>query len=231
MNESKKIAFWCLCPPNSANSLVQWSPNEVSLDEVSCPLDPGHQRAGKRTSPLSVILNSNSNRHANILWTWQGECLVTNRVAELLRSKGLSGYALNPVKARYRDAQQIAPALNELVVKGWGGIAPMESGIRQLKSCSACGLLEYSCFTDGDRLIPVNDWDGSDFFMVWPLPRYIFVTDRVAEAIRERSFSDMRLQRPADLQCPANSTLSPGRLSYWMPKDDAARLGGDLDIA
>ena len=38
--------------------------------------------------------------------------------------------------------------------------------------------MNYSDFTNPEFLIDESQWDGSDFFMVWPLPRFIFVSNR-----------------------------------------------------
>jgi hypothetical protein len=32
-------------------------------------------------------------------------------------------------------------------------------------------------------------WDGSDFFMVWPLPRFIFVTEKAKNVVERAGLS------------------------------------------
>jgi hypothetical protein len=78
------------------------------------------------------------------------------------------------------------PLLWELAVTGWGGIAPESSGVMldHSASCSECGLLIYTSFTDASRLVDEKQWDGSDIFMVWPLPKFVMVANSVAELIR-----------------------------------------------
>ncbi len=97
-------------------------------------------------------------------------------------------------------------------------------------SCPDCGLLVYSSFTNPSELIDTSLWDGSDVFMVWPLPKFIFVSERVAQLVRNHHLTGVVLQRPEELQA-TSGTLSPGRLSYRMPEARARELGGHLGIA
>jgi hypothetical protein len=86
-----------------------------------------------------------------------------------------------------------------VVVTGWAGEATRESGITMLEHCEACGHTTYSDCTCPKRLIDLSLWDGSDFFIVWPLPKFVFVTDKVAELVRREEYSGVRLLRVGDL--------------------------------
>ena len=112
---------------------------------------------------------------------------------------------------------------------GWAGIAPAESGVRLVERCDGCGHIRYSGCENSDALIDVSQWDGGDFFMVWPLPKYIFVTDRVAQLVRDNRLMGAVLERPADLRFTSGG-FSPGRLSYWMPEQRAHEFGDALGI-
>ena len=70
-------------------------------------------------------------------------------------------------------------------------------------------------------MIDASQWDGSDFFIVWPLPLYVFVTSRVVQVIRDHRLMGVRLKTPAELEIDG---ASPGRLSHWMPEDRARQL-------
>lgn len=121
--------------------------------------------------------------------------------------------------------------MSELVVTGWSGIAPEASGIREVERCPACGHLRYSGIEEPRELLDVNNWDGSDFFMVWPLPMFRFVTGRVAEVCAKHKISGITLER--NFPPPSEHVISgysPGRLSYYMPADRAHTLGDNLRI-
>jgi len=113
-------------------------------------------------------------------------------------------------------------------------MAKPESGIRldESKSCAVCGSLQYTDLTDATQLIDESKWDGSDFFMVWPMPKFVFVTERVVNVIREHHLTGVRIEPIWELK-PSPHVIpgySPGRLSYWMPERRARELGEPLGI-
>ncbi len=212
--------------PTSTRGLAEWAKGEVGFESRVCPVDPDH-RGGKRARDLSVVLTST--RVHDFVWTWYSECLVQDHVLEIFRGAGLTGYEIKPVKARFRHPlADPPPRLWELVVTGWGGHAPPESGIRLERSCPGCAYRHYSGCTDLTRLIDASAWDGSDFFMVWPLPKFIFVTDRVAQTIRTHNLRGSRLVPLGDLDC--GDGFTPGGLRYYVPEERARQLGEPLGI-
>jgi hypothetical protein len=237
--------FWKLTSPETTRGLAEWDDSMKLGGPVFCPTNPGHRRAGKRLTDLSVLLTSK--KTPDFVWTWQSECLIQERVLQLFREQGFTGFEVKPVRARMKvRAKEIdpcddnpglteaevskarTPTLWEVVITGWAGMAPPESGIRLIESCPDCGLKGYSCFTDPSRLIDESQWDGSDFFMVWPLPRFIFVTDRVARFINDNKLRGVGLKHLTELKC--EGILRGGRLSYRMPEARARELGEPLGI-
>jgi hypothetical protein len=160
---------------------------------------------------------------------------MQDNVCELLANEHVTGFSTRPVTVvsdNSEDWSQSDPLrLTELVVTGWGGIAPEESGIKfdVQASCTVCGYLRYSTFTKPSLIVDAQQWDGSDIFMVWPLPKFIFVTGRVATLIRSNELTGLVLKAPEELVAHSN-VLAPGRLSYLMPEERAQRLGGKLGI-
>jgi hypothetical protein len=215
-------SFWCLSGSESTARLAKWADDEVETERIICPINDGHQRGGKRLTDLSVVLPHKSVE--DFVWTWYSECLLQDHVLELFRSCGFSGFHVNPAAARYnRASRQTPPKLWEFVVTGWAGVAPAISGIRLKERCEACKHTVYSGCTNANALIDFSQWDGSDFFIVWPMPRFIFVTDRVAQMIRENKLTGVALKAPGDLDI--SDGFSPGLLSYYMPEKRAAELG------
>lgn len=166
----------------------------------------------------------------DIIFTWMSECLVQDRALHLFQEEQLTGFSTRSAKGRIAKTG-LPVALTELLFTGWGGMAPEASGIREVYRCQACGHLRYSGLEEPRRLLDVNNWDGSDFFMIWPLSRFRFVTGRVAEVCRKHSITGIALERNFPL--PSDrvfSGYSPGRLSYYFPTDRAHALGDPLDI-
>jgi len=213
--------FYNFRSPKSSAHLAKWA-DEVDLETVICPKHKGHQRGGKRITPLSVVLPGDRTR--DILWTWYSECLITDYVLKLFKKSRFTGYEVKPVKARYKNTNKKPPRLWELIVTGWAGIAPPESGIRVSEHCDACGDTVYSDCTNPKRLVSASQWDGSDLFMVWPLPRFIFITERVTDVLKENELTEYVLI-PSDKMPCGKDGFSPGRLSYFMPEKRARELG------
>ena len=222
--------FFHLGSGKSTEQLAEWVQDEMDLESVTCPLHEEHQRPGRRLTDISVSLPTQT--VGDVVWTWQSECLISDKVLEIFRTKGLTGFDVKPVKASFKESKTKPPKLWELIVTGWAGIAPAESGIRLIQHCSACGQNIYSAWTRGDKLVDVSQWDGKDFFIVWPLPRHILVTQKVANSIRESSISGVVLKPVNELVFPTSVVprLSPGRLSYHMPEKRASELGSSLGI-
>ena len=219
--------FWHLDGPKSTKGRAGWADDMDFESTVICPLDEGHQRPGKRLPKLSVTLPRGEIQ--DFVWTWYGECLVQDKVLDLFRRHEFSGYSVKPVKAKFKVAcENKLPKLWELIVTGWAGMASSESGIKLIERCEGCGHTVYSESNHPGELIDVSRWDGSDFFIVWPLPRFILVTDRVAQLIHDNGLTGATLKRPNDLDLSGG--FSPGRLSHWMPEERARTLGGSLGI-
>jgi hypothetical protein len=219
--------FWVMRDTKSLSKLAEWVDDEIETEKIICPANPGHRRGGKRLTDLSIALPGS--RTEDFVWTWQSECLFTDHVLELFKAEGFTGFEVKPVKSRYKKAVHTPPRLWELVVTGWAGMAPPESGVRLIRSCPSCKLNTYSEYQSPDKLIDESQWDGSDFFMVWPLPLYFFITDRVAETIRRQHFSGAAIKPPGELAV-SDGTFSAPRLSWWMPEARAREIGEPLGI-
>jgi hypothetical protein len=219
--------FWHLFSPESTKKLAEWVHGEVILESVRCPACEGHQRSGRRVSDLSVVLPGTT--IDDFIWTWQSDCLIQDRALKLFQERGFTGFQVKPARARFKRAETgQAPTLWELVVTGWAGMAPAESGIRVKQRCPACGHTTYTGCAVPARLIDESQWDGSDFFIVCPLPKFKFVTSRVAESIREAELTGANLRPLRDMK--PTKGYGPGRLSYFMPERRARELGEPLGI-
>lgn len=214
-------SVWRLRAPVSTRELAEWDHDVMDLEQVVCPIDPGHRRGGKRLTDLSVTLPPAAVQ--DFVWTWYSECLIQDHVLDLFRREGFTGFDVKPVKARFKTGDAQPPRLWELVRSGWGGLARPESGITRVEYCETCKHVVYSGLKAPEPLIDDATWDGSDFFMVWPLPTHVFVSERVVVTLRKQRLTGFQLLPVAEMK--ATDGYSPGRLSYWMPEARARRLG------
>ena len=181
-------------------------------DSVTCKKNEGHLRAGKRIGNLIIKLPTS--RIRDFVWTWYSDCIITDKVTALFRQAGFTGYELRQVTVakiyKYHEEKDITfingkawgitkitrdrkpipiPPLWELVVIGKGGDAHPKSGIKIKYECKSCGLIEYTDFGKG-LYVDEAQWDGSDFFTIWPLPKFILVTERVKNFVEENKLTN-----------------------------------------
>jgi hypothetical protein len=213
--------FWVLRGPPDERALAEWDAS-VRLEALTCSVNPDHQRPGRRLGDLRVVMRRELR---DTVWTWQGDCLLRSTLGSRLAAEGITGFTTRPATIVNSRSEVVSEDYSELVVTGWGGVAPPESGIRLETSCSVCGLLVYTSFTDVRHLIEATQWDGSDVFMVWPLPRFVFVSNRLADLLRRWEVTGLQICAAESLAARTGS-LSPGRLSDWMPDAIARNIPG-----
>jgi hypothetical protein len=226
---SQQLQFWTI--QNKGENRAEWS-DEMDFEQVLCSVNPTHMRAGKRISNLHVELEDGVVE--DFVQTQYSEWLIQDHVLQSFREMGLTGFEVKPVNARFKKSAETPPNFWELIVTGWGGTASPKSGIAidMDKSCATCGLLRYTGATHSDKIIDSDQWDSSDFFMVWPLVKYPFLSAAAAKAILEKSFSGVRLTPAGSLTFSPHVVpgFGPGRLSYYMPEKRSHQLGDPLGI-
>ncbi|MEW6104543.1 MAG: double-CXXCG motif protein [bacterium] len=203
---------------------------EVSeRDEIvgSCPAGKGHPCVLRKKEGdeaiLTIDIPSPKMLEQDFLCTdYEWDYIIPERVAQLFKEAGFTGYELKPVRIneikRLRKPMPI-PTLWELVIKGFAGIPHPDSGIRLKSWCKECGYLRFLVpFPKSPHLIDTSLWDGSDFFWVCPLQKYIFVTERVKDVIEGNGLKGCRFIPMEEVKLPekdvgARTTSLLSRLS------------------
>lgn len=108
--------------------------------------------------------------------------LLSPKCQTLLTEMSATGYELVEADVRLAFPHDIEQAkFKQLIVTGWGGIADPRSGIRPI---AVEGKIHcYSFCKKPERILDTKQWDGSDFFRIWPTGQ-IWVSDRLAEAMK-----------------------------------------------
>jgi hypothetical protein len=99
-----------------------------------------------------------------------------------------------------------------------------------VESCPACGDKIYT-IAEPSRLIDPAAWDGSDLFIVWPLPGYRFASDRLATILRQEKVSGVELVPAPKLPTERGARVAPATLTACMPKDRARELSQRFGIS
>jgi len=204
--------FWELRPLENTKGYgkpVEWFDSEAGFERVYCPVHKGHQKPGKRIGDLSIIIKGSM--LGDILWTWLGECLIQDHVFTMFQEQNFTGFDVLPVEKVFlgKNIKFDVPKLYEVIVTGWAGDAPKQSGVKLVDYCPYCGSAKFSEPSSPEFLIDEKQWDGNDFFMVWPLPGYIFVTSRVADFLKIKRLRGYQVI-PVDKLSFEGSGLSPG---------------------
>jgi len=219
--------FFILAAPKSNAVRADWTKAKNPVKHIGCWRDPNHARGGERIGDLDLTLSKPPSAKS-LVWTWYGELLATQEAVATLKMAGVTGFDVRPSILRIAGRGSSSELLQELIVTGWGGLAPAESGVRRLEHCSCCGLSVFSCFETANLLLDRAQWDGSDFFFVWPAPRFVFVTRKVIEVLERAAISGWCAEAPATVTCA--SQLTPGPLSQWLPPERVASLLRSADV-
>jgi hypothetical protein len=194
---------------------------------IECPLNPGH-RTSRRREKLELVIPCS--KPAEFIFDWMSDCAIQSSVLKVLTLNRITGFTTRAARAVIKKTG--APLdVAELVVTGWGGMADERSGISEKERCAGCGHIRYTGISDPKHIVNPTAWEGSDIFMLWPMPMYRFVTQRFVEIVRNSGFSGISfVQEFPALRRGVSGGLTPGRLSDYMPMARARLLGKDLDI-
>lgn len=136
----------------------------------------------------------------------------------------VTGFDVRPAKTAYpKGIKARPPELFELVVTGWGGWGAPAAGVTLAWSCSACGDKDYR-IAEPSRLIDPAAWDGSDLFIVWPLPNFRFASSRLAGILRSEKILGVQLIPASKITVKRGAKVSPGPIAYSMPEERAREL-------
>jgi hypothetical protein len=219
-----KSDFWLLDSSRMSDMAMT-----MKYEPTTCSENPGHRSARQTFGDLWVELPSRE--FTDFEWTWTHDILVSPHVIEILKENDVTGFETRPLrKATYAQrSQREPPPLLELAVTGWGG-AGASAGVEVIDFCPVCRRREYR-IAEPSRLIDPSAWDGSDFFIVWPFPRFRYVSDRLARIIRRNRLSGVKLIPAAEPSAqPRSGGASPGTLDMWMPEDRAREIGEKFDV-
>jgi len=217
--------FWEIGSPVEPRFFADFV-RQPDFEVIRCT-EPSHEAwSGRRLSPLSLKLGAPALN--DFVWSWFYDVVINDRILEILLNHGDSGFETRPAPARARRKRDPAvPPLHELIVTGWAGLAAPESGLYVKEACPKCHFRSYG-IERPDRLIKSTTWDGSDFFMVWPLPQWKFVSERLAEILRRERATGIKLRPAEEITIP--HSLGPEGMNCHMPEARARELGEPLGI-
>jgi len=206
-----KYVYWLR--PSVRESQRMTYGHGMSFRTETCRGDPDHAKRQIRPSPLRLVFTGGVT--TDFMWSQYSEAIATPRVAEAFREGGVTGCKFVPVELENTMGDEVASEFLELRVVGWGGNATASSGIRVIKECPHCQRQVFTGYTQPELIFDSSQWDGSDVFLIWPLPRYILVTSKVANILERNRFSGAEVESLSRLPKTVAGTLTPGHLGDW----------------
>lgn len=220
-----RVTYYSLDRP--ADALIASFAKDVQhwVEGPPCSANPSH-RNRRRVSKMTLEVKHNR-RDEKLIASIFPERLIHASLADEFASHELTGYRLRPATVRFRDGQ-VSEDYSELIVTGWAGVARPESGIHLIESCKGCGYKKYSPLKKADQLIDWSQWTEDDFFILWPLPAWILITQRVVDLLEKLKVKSYTLGSLKER--PNSIGFSVGRLSEHMPEDLAQKYGRPLGL-
>ncbi len=169
-------------------------------EKITCPKDDGHQRAGRRTTPLTLELTRL--KTVDFSSTILADVVISDRAWRLLTDATLTGFGVQPVILKGAKVKKLQgpPLFWEFCVIGNGGFAHPDSGIVLKTSCDTCGLKRYSAYEHGIK-IDAAQWDGADFFTIREYGLK-FCSERARTFILEHGLTNVEFCATEDLRWP-----------------------------
>lgn len=194
----------------------------AKFDVQLCDKDRTHSKYQRAKRPLQIIAPINP--RTDFQWTVFGDCVVTSEVKNAFEEAQLTGIEFNNIECHTTTGLRLEQEVFEMVVTGWGGVAPPASGVHVVEECQYCGRKIYSGYSNPSLLFDLDAWDGSDLFLIWPLPRYIMAVLAVKNVVEQRGFSGATLASLEKLPKVIAGTLTPGHLGDWFEQTKARQL-------
>jgi hypothetical protein len=218
--------FYLLDRDDRSMCIVE-SAEDLHFEKVRCSADWGHARPGRRLNQLNVLVPCKP--VPDVMFTQFHDYLMLDRVREEFVGNGITGINFVSTKAMVKRTAG-GLTLWEAVAVGWGGHVSPKSGVHLEEECSVCHHRHYSAISDPERLIQLDQWDGSDVFMIWPLPKFMFVTERAARLITQSRITGINLLKALPPSLIESDGFGPGGLGLWMPDERAHMIGDPLGI-
>jgi len=215
--------------PDGEQFYPKWGPGENEF--VKTP--EGEIDWWHFTRPFRCIVRQK--QYGDVIWCGHYPVLISNRLLEIFRSAQVNGFEVLPAEVRLMFPHDPKDAIFwQLTVNGWGGVARPESGIHRVVDPKKPASLEYSACSDPSAIIDPSQWDGSDFFFVWPLVNYWWITPRVVDILSRHKMKRFKLRRPDELTFSESSDAKVGfrakRLRHYLPEPRASEIGKPLGI-
>ena len=175
---------------------VYYSDKKDLFYDIECLMFPDHCRRGVRED-TNLSIEIRRKKMGDFVFVLGGDCLITDKIAELFEKEGFTGYELREVDV----ANKVLPfKLWQIFVVGKAKIHA-DCGMKEVYHCKYCDFIAHRGFSDSTGIIiDESTWNGSDFFMMEEYG-YVFVTERVKKVIEDYKLTGALLVPSTELRC------------------------------
>ncbi len=159
---------------------------------------------------------------------------VSDTLLNIFRDAKITGYEVVAADARIPFPHNPERTkFWQLVVTGWGGSASPLSGIAEIDR-NRFGNHKYTPCTNVKMILDPGQHDGSDLFLVWPLPTKVWVSSKLktllhTNGIKHFDLSPVESHRFERLdEDPIG--FGPKPLACYLPPDRATEVGSKSGI-
>jgi len=219
--------FWLIQPTYASCGPDLWDDEDDYFEKHErCPLNADHGFAVRRWAPAKFregpeLEWAPFDRNLDAFSTPRSSLVFTRCVFAALEEAGLTGWLMNPATVSFTDGT-VSTDYGELWIDGFGGVAPPSTGCKLLWRCRGCGLSEYQGGSDFMKraelvrrsgayveakggfdfgaAIEQANWDGSDFFIIWPLMNFPICTDRARNVLEQFRIDKISFKNPREIE-------------------------------
>jgi hypothetical protein len=198
--------------------------NEGSLERI----DVVEIHKFRSSEPLKCLVRKKS--FGDMIWSasFPKHCFVSERLLGIFRDEKLTGFETAPANMKLVFEHEPSDRVfYQLVFTGWGGVADPRSRIVQIPDERSNHA--YSEPIDRSLIFDQRQWDGTDFFLLFPFMGRRFVTERVKRVLGKFKIKRFICTEIAHLSrgCP---TILPAPLRCYYTDERAIELGRKLGI-
>ncbi|MEM9645845.1 MAG: hypothetical protein AAF989_12715 [Planctomycetota bacterium] len=111
---------------------------------------------------------------------------ISDELLDVFREAEITGFEVAEADVRIPFPHEPSQAkFWQVIVTGWGGIANPASGIVELDR-ETYGTHKYAPCTDVRMMLDPEQYDGTDLFLVWPLPYKVWVSPRLSKLLASK---------------------------------------------
>jgi hypothetical protein len=133
----------------------------------------------------------------DFIWCDSDEIIISESLKNLFMKSDLGGldfrqidvvawWRVDPATSEMVDwgNYESPPPLFQMVILGKGGSILPQNKVHVKSACNVCGVISYEPLQNGIS-VDVNQWDGSDFFVMDEFPGYVLMTERALNFLDE----------------------------------------------